>query len=313
MFINFLSRIVKIFYIIILKIKKILLIIQCYYYYYYLGNNIPKIIMILYRFIHGLIVLISFLKFHLGLGPDIFYVFVDNYIRSSNGDIILYINPRGTRDIPYVISDIPYVISDIPTSMTSSFPSGITNSFPSGVTSGIPSSMTSSFPTSINSEAEFKRIKLKETKFAPIARKRDEPDGPWFYFRKPNGTYVFPEKFHTYPKETICHNDNTLRIYTEKCMTYYYYATYEPNNSGYCIVRYPDGTSIKIENPKVVLDHLLYHQRRDFDNQKYSINYLEWYKQHFKSIKNESTINKLVNSREKITINDLLNIEQDKN
>jgi hypothetical protein len=131
MFRNFLSKIVKIFNIIILKIKKILLIIQCYYYYYYLGNNIPKIIMILYRFIHGLIVLISFLKFNLGLGPDIFYVFVDNYIRSSNGDIILYINPKGTRDIPYVISDIPYVISDIPSSMTNRVPPSMLNRFPS--------------------------------------------------------------------------------------------------------------------------------------------------------------------------------------
>jgi len=225
--------------------------------------------MILYRFIHGLIVLISFLKFNLGLGPDIFYVFVDNYIRSSNGDIILYINPKGTRDIPYVISDIPYVISDIPPSMTSSFPSGITNSLPSGITSGIPSSMPNRIPPSM-----LNSFPLDITSSIPSDIKSGIP---------PSMTSRFVTDItNSSPSGITSDIPSSMTNRVPPSM----------------LNRFPS------DDHKVVHNHLYYHQNNVHVN---PTNYLELYKQHFEFIQNESTNNELVNTRKKITINELLN------
>jgi len=266
MFRNFLSRVVKIFnIIIILKIKKNLSIIQCYYYYYYLGNKIPNILIILYRFISGLIILISFLQAHLSYG--IWNVILDNYtIQLPNLNMVSNINDMGSE------SPRPLI--------------------------------TSGFPIGTYTEAEFNRMKFEELRINFVSRKFAVPEGPLFFFeRKPN-VYIYPEKYHSFHKETISLNDNTLRIYTEKCLMYSYYTTIGNINDGYCIITYPDGTSIKVDDQQVVYNHLKYHKKNVFLNQDC---YLEWYKQHFESFKNKSTINELVNTRKKITINELLN------
>jgi hypothetical protein len=174
MFKNIQSRVAKIFNIMILKIKKILLIIQFYYYYDNLNYRMPQILMILYRLIHGLIGLISYIKLQC---PNILLVFLENYseipnINNGINSAKLYMSsvlplgitsvipsditsdsplgtepPRtkdkvsGIRNTPYVISDTPYVISGIPSSMTSSFPLDKTSS----LSSGVPTNMLNTF------------------------------------------------------------------------------------------------------------------------------------------------------------------------
>lgn len=106
MFINFLSRIVNIFNImIVLKIKKILLLIQGYYYYYY--NNIPNIVMMLCSFIRILIVIIEFLY-----DNPCCSIFINNLldyyiIEVSYSDIVLNINDTESESSKYVTNSFP--------------------------------------------------------------------------------------------------------------------------------------------------------------------------------------------------------------
>ena len=320
MFRSFLSRIINIFNIIILKIKKtlskILLIIQIYYY----NDRMPQILMILYRFIHGLIILISYIKFN----PEILFVFLENYsqipnINMGNNSAKLFMSNVLPLGIATVIpSDItsdtpPSITNGIPSNMLNIYHSGITNPSDSGIpTEGrlthIPQSMSNDYYINMT-EAESNRRIFEEIESKFVRKTRLVPDGPVFYFEKAPRSIIYPEMYHHHQEDKITQNYNKLRIYTEKCMTYSY-CTSTNISDRYCIIVYPDGTSVKTNDAQVVYNHLHYHQKHLYLHKDSPMNYVEYYKQHFESIKNESINNELVNTRKKIGIIELLNAKK---
>lgn len=183
MFINFLSRIVNIFNImIVLKIKKILLLIQGYYYYYY--NNIPNMVMMLCSFIRILIVIIEFLY-----DNPYCSIFINNLldyyiIEVSYSDIVLNINDTESESSKYV-----------------------TNSFPKG----------------LYTEAEFNRMQFEDHQIRFLPVKKNPPDGPPFRYEKSAYVFIYPEKYHTLAKHGEMFNNNTLRVYNENPFKYHYY------------------------------------------------------------------------------------------
>lgn len=180
-------------------------------------------------------------------------------------------------------------------------------------------------------------MKFEDIDIKFISVKKNVPEGPLFRFEKKPGVFIYPEKYHTLAKQGGYYYNNTLRVYNQDPFKYYYYpeivndhnslsriwypeGTYMKDGyckiiypdgnyvkEGFCIITYPDGTFIEIKDPQVVLKHLKYHMKHVLINKEYPSDYIEVYKQHFESIRNNRINNELPNTREKITISELLN------
>lgn len=116
--------------------------------------------------------------------------------------------------------------------------------------------------------------------------------------------------------------NDTLRIYDESSLRYTYHTQYFNLEDRYCCVRYPDGTRLFMLDKQRVIEHIKYHRKHISMSYKmnppynYSAKYVEHFEPFRKRIINQKFDDKYGiydNSfkRDKITINELLNSEQD--
>lgn len=126
--------------------------------------------------------------------------------------------------------------------------------------------------------------------------------------------WIYPERYHIDMYDAKCSNSNSLREYLEGGIKYTYHAESREIENRYCIITYPDGTTLRTNKAEAVFNHIRLNRKLIHLN-KYSINstfyYAHDYVEYFSSFKRIS-VNSLLNSenivnREKITINELLN------
>jgi hypothetical protein len=110
-------------------------------------------------------------------------------------------------------------------------------------------------------------------------------------------------------------NSDSVREYKEAGTKYTYYAGSKEIANRYCIITYPDGTTLKTNNVKTVYNHIIHHRKLINLDNKYNkaipgdntqFVYAQEFNIYFTSLKKIS-INSLLNNRKKITINELLN------
>lgn len=108
----------------------------------------------------------------------------------------------------------------------------------------------------------------------------------------------------------ILSNSNSLREYMESGSKYSYHTSFREIENRYCIITYPDGTTLKTNNVETVYNHLKLHRKLLNISRRCTelgFSYPEEYNKYFSSFKRIS-INSLNNvNREKITIKELLN------
>jgi hypothetical protein len=120
--------------------------------------------------------------------------------------------------------------------------------------------------------------------------------------------------------EVVSSNSDSVRKYREAGTTYTYYAGSPNAYNRYCIIEYPDSTTLKINDPETVYNHLKLHRKIANISNRHSPaverghpNYLRefLYGQenniYFTTKKMESLSNTVSVRREEITINELLN------
>jgi hypothetical protein len=189
--------------------------------------------------------------------------------------------------------------------------------------------VTDNFPSDGMTETQH-RIAFDKIEYNFSPKKPYDPRGPSFCFKHMLETYC-PEKYHLRAKFGIYLDNDTVRIYGERPFRYFYHTNQVDNtthlknitstygyckilhpegitgNNNFCIIPYPDGTHVEIKSPEMVFRHIHHHQKNVFINQESPTDYIEYYRKHFYALKIRK---RLPNTREKITINELLNREK---
>lgn len=146
----------------------------------------------------------------------------------------------------------------------------------------------------------------------------------WHYYSNKKGyDWAYPENYHTNKDEVESSNFDSVRKYKESGTTYTYETGFPNSKNRYCIIKYPDSTTLKINDPETVYNHILLHRKLVSLSNRHSPvveRGLEGYGREFIynrendiyfTSKKKITIESLLNSeyvrREQITINELLN------
>lgn len=187
-----------------------------------------------------------------------------------------------------------------------------------GGPSGDPSGGGSSVKALGVSDSDNHRQKFEEYVYKMKARKGFIK--PTFYWKEYfDGIPIirYPEQYHTVEPELFF--NKTLRIYEQDGIRYVYHLKSFYQIDRYCRVVYPDGTSAFIFDKSVVQKNIEFHRKHIAMNNRadppfnYWLNYKNYFDKFRKAKIAAMMAREPLQTRDKITIDDLLNKETDLN